>query len=387
MYKRIKVRLYPTYKQREMLDRHFDAYRWSYNLCLEYKQTLWAHHKINVTGYDMQNELFQIRKETEWLSKCKAECIRDAALNVDKSYKNFFKGKGYPKFKSKRGEQSFHAYQSIYSENGRLKFYGHKIKYRDSQERVELLETNKIKQVTFKRDVCGDYWATCLIEIPDLEPVTTNGKVVGLDLGLKDLLITSDGVTYENKKHLRNTYFKLRRLQRKHAKTKKGGKNREKLRVSIAKLHRKAFRQKEWYYHQITNELVRDNQVLVVETLRIKNMMKNHKLARSIGDASWGMLTNMLEYKCKLQGRELIKVDTLYPSSKTCSGCGNVKETLALKERDYSCECCGIVIDRDINAAINLRNSGLKTPVVPVEDSVNRQASEAGSEQLIDLLT
>lgn len=378
-YKSIKVRLYPTRKQIAMLDRHLSAARWAYNLCLEYKKTLWDDHKVSVSGYEMQKELFQIRKESEWLSKCKAESIRDAALKVENSYKNFFKGNGYPKFKSKKGEQSFHAYQAIYSENGRIKFYGHKIKYRDSQERVELLENSKIKQITFKRDSCGDYWATCLIEVSDIDPMPSTEKVTGIDLGLKDLVITSDGVKYENKKYLRNTHYKLRRLQRRFAKTKKGGKNREKLRKSIAKVHRKAYRQKEWYYHQITNELVRDNQVLVVETLRIKNMMKNGNLARSISDASWGMLTNMLEYKCKWHGRELIKVDTFYPSSKTCSGCGNVKKELKLSEREYICECCGLVIDRDINAAINLRNSGLKTSVVPVEDTDNGRAYEAGS--------
>lgn len=185
---------------------------------------------------------------------------------------------------------------------------------------------------------------------------------MGIFLGIKDLMIISEGEVFENKKFLQNTYFKLRRLQRKFSKTKKGGKNREKLRTKIAKINRKICRQKEHYYHQITNTLLRENQTIVMETLNIKGMMEEKKLSRNISDASWGLLTQMLEYKCKWYGRDLIKINKWYPSSKTCSKCGNVKKILLLSERTYKCEVCKTKIDRDLNAAINIKNTGLKIP-------------------------
>ena len=377
MYKRLKVKLYPTKNQIEMLENHFDGYRFAYNLSLEYKQHLWKYHKINISGFDLQKELFQIRKESDWLIKCKAECIRDAGLNVDKAYKNFFKGKGYPKYKSKKGGQSFSAHQSINYKNNKISFYKNKIKFKTSKKYNELLETHKIKQCTFKRDLCGDYWATLLIETEDTKVLPNSENIVGIDLGIKDLVITSEGQVFENKKFLQSNYYKLRRLQRRFAKTKKGSKNREKLRIRIAKLNRKICRQKEHYYHQITNELLRDNQTIVMETLNVKGMMEEKKLSRNISDASWGLLTQMLEYKAKWYGRELIKINQWFPSSKTCSNCGNVKETLLLSERTYKCEVCKTKIDRDLNAAINIKQTGIKIPEVAVENTSISLVDEA----------
>lgn len=377
MYKSLKVKLYPAKNQIEMLENHFNGYRYCYNLCLEYKQLLWNHYEISVSGFKMQAELLEIRKESDWLIKCKAECIRDSALNVEKAYKNFFKGKGFPKYKSKRGLQSFSAYQSINCKSNKLSFYKNKIKFKTSEEYNLLLETHKIKQCTFKRDSCGDYWATLLIEMEDLKVLPKSKNTIGIDLGIKDLVITSEGEVFENKKFLQSSYYKLRRLQRKFAKAKKGGKNREKSRIKIAKLNRKICRQKEHYYHQITNELLRDNQTIIMETLNVKGMMQEKKLSRNISDASWGLLTQMLEYKCKWYGRELIKINQWFPSSKTCSNCGNVKETLLLSERTYKCEVCNTKIDRDLNAAINIKNSGIKIPVVTVENSCNSEVYEA----------
>jgi len=377
MFKRLRVKLYPTQKQKEMFNMHFDGYRFAYNLCLQYKETLWKHHKLNVSGYTMQSELFEIRKQSDWLIKCKAECIRDAALNVEKTYKKFFKGNGFPKYKSKRGEQSFTAHQSINCKNNKISFFGEKIKFKTSEKHNQLLETHKIKQCTFKKDLCGDYWATLLIETEDVKSLPKSENTIGIDLGVKDLAVTSEGQVFENKKFLQSNYFKLRKLQRRLAKTKKGGQNREKLRIKIAKLCRKIKRQKEHHYHQITNELLSDNQTIVMETLNVKSMMEEKKISRNISDASWGLLTQMLEYKCNWYGRNLIKINKWYPSSKTCSNCGNVKEKLLLSERVYNCEVCKIEIDRDLNASINIRNSGIKIPEVTVENANISSVDEA----------
>ena len=200
---------------------------------------------------------------------------------------------------------------------------------------------------------------------------------MGIFLGIKDLVITSEGQVFENKKFLQNNYYKLRRLQRKFAKTKKGGKNREKLRIKIAKLCRTIKNQKEHYYHQITNELLSDNQTIVMETLNVKGMMEEKKLSRNISDASWGLLTQMLEYKCKWYGRELIKINRWFPSSKTCSNCGNIKETLLLSERVYNCDNCGLKIDRDLNASLNIKQTGIKMPKETAENTSISLVSEA----------
>jgi putative transposase len=368
MYKRLKVKLYPNKNQIEMLENHFNGYRYCYNLCLEYKQILWNHHKISVSGFTMQSELFKIRKQSNWLIKCKAECIRQAGGDVEKSYVNFFKGAGFPKFKSKKGIQSFTAYQAINCKNNKLSFYKNKIRIRDSIKYKELLEMHKIKRCTFKKDSCGDYWATLLIEIEDAKTLPNSVNIIGIDLGIKDLIITSEGEVFENKKLLQSNYYKLRRLQRKFSKTKKGGKNKEILRIKIAKINRKICRQKEHYYHQITNTLLRDNQTIVMETLNVKEMMKEKKLSRNISDASWGLLTQMLEYKSNWYGRDLIKINQWFPSSKTCSNCGNIKEILLLSERIYKCEVCKTEIDRDLNAAINIKNTGIKIPEESVEE-------------------
>lgn len=364
---RLNIKLYPTEKQKVVLNNHFNGYRFAYNLCLDYKSTMWKHHRINKSGYDMASELFEIRRETPWLADCKAECIREAALEVDKSFKNFFQGKGYPKFKSKYDKQSFHAYQNISCVGSRLKFYKQKIKFMCSEKYLNILNENKIKQVTFKRDACGDYWASCLVDIKPERVLPKTDKVVGIDLGIKDLVVTSDGDRFENKRYFTNSQDRLAVLQRRASRKKKGSNNRNKARIKVAKLHRKITRQREWYYHQISNQLLRENQTVVVETLRVKNMMGNKKLSKHIADASWSTLVNMLEYKAKWYGRDIVKVDTFYPSSKTCSDCGNVKEQLLLSERTYDCEYCGLSIDRDHNAAINLRNSGIKTPGEPAE--------------------
>ena len=360
MYKRLKVKIYPTYKQIEILENHFNAFRYCYNLCLEYKKILWFDHRKNVSGYDMGKELLQIRKQEDWLLKCKAECIREAGHQLDKSYKKFYKGKGFPKFKSRKGEQSFHAYQNINIKGNRVTFYKNSIKFKTSKHYEEQLEISKIKKVTFKKDLVGDYWATFLIEDKTDLTLPKKDNHIGVDLGIKDLAITSEGEVFENNRYLQKQHFKLRKLQRKFAKTKKGGKNREKLRVKIAKVYRKVLRQKEHHYHQITNKLIRENQTIVIETLKVKKMIEKKKLSREISDVSWGMFTNMLEYKANWCGRDLIKVDTYFPSSKKCSSCGNIKEELKLSQRQYKCDRCNTSLDRDLNAALNILQEGLR---------------------------
>lgn len=376
MLKRLKIRLYPNKKQKEVLNNHFNAYRFLYNLSLEYKIMMYKDYGINKSGYDLSGEILELRKEVGWLSKCKAECLREAGTDVDKTFKKFFKGSGYPKFKSKRSEDRFTALQAINCKDNILTFFKQKIKFKTSEKYKNLLNSHKIKQVTFKKDKCGDYWASCLIDTTDTKQLPKTDNTVGIDLGIKHLVITSDGEFFENKRYFDNTRKKLKRAQQKFSRTEKGSKNREKQAIKVAKIYRKISRQREHYYHQITNKLLNENQVIVMEDLKIQNMLEKRELSRLIADASWGLLTTMLEYKANWYGREIIKIDTYFPSSKMCSSCGNIKQDLKLSDRVYKCNNCDLEIDRDYNATLNIKNSGIKLPLEPVESEVTNSMNQ-----------
>jgi len=357
MYKNINIRLYPTEKQKKVLEKHFNGYRWCYNLCMEYKIHLWKYHKKNISGYDMQTELFDLIKDVSFLKGCKVECIRQSALDVDKTFKNFYKGSGYPKFKNKKSKPSFVSNQSIDIRKNKLLFFRNLIKFKTSDKYLEKLLNTKIKRCSFSKDKTGKYWASCLIEDNEVKniPILNNNKI-GIDLGLTHFLITSDGEFVDNNKFSIRNQYKLRRFQRRFCKTEKGSKNREKLRNKISKLHQKINNQKKHFFHQVSNKLIRDNQSISCETLKINNMLKNSKLSRSISDASWSTFVNIIEYKSLWYNREFYKVPTFYASSKTCNICGHKKEDLKLYERIYNCDRCGYSIQRDIGAAINIRD-------------------------------
>jgi putative transposase len=356
MYKRLNIRLYPTKKQEKVLDNHFNAYRFAYNLCLEYKSHLWKYHKINKSGFDLQSELCNLIKEIPFLKSCKVECIREAAIDVEKTFKCFFKGKGFPKFKSKKDKQSFVAQQAILIKNEKLFFFKNLIKFKTSDKYLEKLKNSKIKQCSFSKDKTGKYWASCLIEDNEVKILPKTENKVGIDLGLKHFIITSDGEFIENNKFYIRNQFKLKRLQRKFSKSKKGGKNREKLRLKIAKLFQKITNQKQYFFHEVSNKLIRENQSINIETLKVENMIKNRKLSKAIQDVSWSTFISILEYKCLWYNKELFKIPTFYPSSKLCSACGNKKEDLKLSDRVYNCESCGISLNRDLNASYNIRD-------------------------------
>lgn len=221
MLKRLNIRLYPTKKQEKVLNNHFNAYRFAYNLCLEYKSHLWKYHKVNKSGYDLQNELFTIIKEVEFLSKCKVECIRQAALDVDKNYKKFFEGNGFPKFKSKKDKQAFVANQSICIKKKKISFFKNLIKFKTSDRYFEKLKNYKIKQCSFFKDKTGKYWASCLIEDYGVNILPETQNKIGIDLGLKYFLVTSDGEYIKNKRFYIRSQFKLRRLKEDLVKLKK----------------------------------------------------------------------------------------------------------------------------------------------------------------------
>jgi len=390
MFKRIKVQIYPTKKQEVILQNHFDGYRFAYNLCLEYKKKMWGWYKVQLDDRDIEKELLKLRHELPFLKKCKSECIRQASIEVYNSYKQYYKNCGFPKFKKKESKQTFSSDQTLSIKNNKLKFFKSYYKFKTSDKYLEKLCKNKIKQCTFTKTSSGKYFASLLIEDSEIKILPQTNNIVGIDLGIKTFVTTSDNETFENLNLLKKQKYKLVKLYRKHSKTKFHGKNREKLRIKIAKTHEKIVNQRTHYYHQISNKLISDNQTIIIENLRVKNMVKNHKLAKSINDVSWSIFTEMLKYKSEWYGRELIRVDTFYPSSKLCSNCGNKKETLLLQTRIYNCDKCGFSLDRDLNAAINIRNqginiknSGIKIPEVSTE-GVGYEPNEVESKHFIN---
>lgn len=356
MNKRLNIRLYPTEKQKVILKNHINAYRFCYNLCLDYKIQLWKYYKISKSGFDLSGELCELIKEVDFLKECKVECLRQAAIDVEKSYNGFYKGKGFPKFKSKNKKQSFSAQQSVSIKKGKLSFFKNLIKFKTSKKYLLKLENTKIKQCCFSKDKTGKYWASCLIEDNEIKvlPVVTNS--VGFDLGLKEFLITSDGEFISNNKFSIRKQYKLRKLKRKFNKTEKGGKNREKLRIKVAKVYQKITNQKQHFFHQVSNKLIRENQSISCETLKVENMIKNKKLSKSIQDVSWSSFISILEYKCIWYNKELFRVPSFYASSKICSSCGNKKDDLKLSDRIYNCNNCNLSINRDLNSSYNLRD-------------------------------
>lgn len=358
MLKAIKIRLYPTFQQKEMLNRHFNGVRYLYNLGLEYKQTIYKSYGIKTSKFDLINQLPDVKEAAPWLNLCKAECLQTTFDNLDSAFKGFYQGAGFPKFKSKRGKQSFVQKQNfkILENINHLVFYKQKIKFKCSIRDTQDLRTGKIKRIIYSKDNLGHYYASVLIEYDQDLTLPKLDSKVGIDLGIKHFLVTSKGEYIKNPKFLKSSEKKLAKEQRKLSRKKKGSKNRDKQRIKVVKIHQKITNQRNHFFHQVTNKLINENQVIKVETLNVKGMIQNRRLSKSIQDASWSKFISILDYKSSWCGRSLDRIDRFYPSSKTCSNCGWIDENLTLSDRTFKCQSCRHTQDRDLNAAINIEN-------------------------------
>lgn len=379
MFKAYKYRIYPTPEQVQKIEQTFGVCRLVYNLGLQIKRDAWNEGQNNVSRFDLDKQLKDLKKECPWVAGVEANAISAALKNMDAAYVAFFKGGGYPKFKSKRGTQSFQSRQSISIHGNKLNIT--KIKNIPIVLSREL--AGKIKNVTISKTPTGKYFASILVNTPEVPPnKPTVVNAVGIDLGIKDFAITSAGVVYNNPKHLKSNLDRLKILQRRASRKKKGSANRKKANLRVAILHERITNQRLDFLHKVTSGLVRDNQAdtFVIEDLNVKGMISNHKLAQAISDVSWAKFRELLTYKCEWYGKNLIVIDRFAPSSKTCSCCGSVKE-LTLADRTYECESCGLVLDRDLNAAINIKQfglSGLGKPGEPSEVPVITRTNEEG---------
>ena len=364
-----KIRVYPTKVQITALKKACGVARFTWNHILgELERAYKAGYRYNI--YQLSRD-FNIYKHElfSWISESPKDCTAAPLLEVWGAYKKFFKKQsGFPKFK-KRGEKD-----SFYNSADRTKFIGEDYIRIAVIGKLKLSESprfsGKLSSCTVSRDV--DQWFVSVdYELPDPTAKITNGKKVGVDLGLNKFATLSDGTVFENPKHYKKLDQKLKKEQRSFSKKKLGSKNRIKQGNKVSKVYRKIRRQKQDFLHKVTSTLAKTKQEVVIEDLKVGNLMKNHKLARPIANVGWGEFRRQLEYKCKVYGSTLTVVDKFFPSSKLCSSCGFKLLKLLLSVRSWTCPKCGVLHDRDLNAAINLKHQsvGWVTPEIkPVEN-------------------
>ena len=304
-----------------------------------------------------------LKKEYEWLTDAYSQCLQVVALNLSQAYQNFFEKRArLPRFKSKHGKQSISYPAKVKFEGDYLKLPG-KVGLVYCVRHREFAGT--IKTVTISKNPDGKYYASILVDDgSELPSQSSDGKAIGIDLGLNHFAITSNGSKYDNPRHLAKHQRNLKRKQQKLSRKKKGSNNRQKARCKVAKVHSKISRCREDFLHKLSRKIVNENQVIAVENLNVKAMVRNHNLAKAISDCSWGMFCTMLKYKAEWQGKTYIEVDRFFPSSKTCHVCLNQVGSLPLDVRSWTCEHCQTIHDPDINAAINIRNEALRILVL-----------------------
>jgi putative transposase len=354
-----KERFYPTPEQTALLAQSFGCARFVWNNTLAYRTDAYQQRGESVSHSAAEKRLVALKTEYPWLKDVSSVILQQTLRDQQAAFDNFFNLRlkaRYPRFKRKDGRQSIRLTKAAF-------------RYRDGEITIAKATAplpirwsrslpSSPSSITISRDRAGRYFISCLCEFtPDVLPVTP--RVTGIDLGLSDLFVTSEGMKSGNPRHLKRYEAKLAYLQRRLAKKQKGSRNRHKLRQKVARLHARIADCRRDAIHKATRTLINENQVLCVESLNIVGMVKNRSLAKAISDAGWGEFVRQLEYKANWAGRQLVKVSQWLPSSKRCHGCGHKVEKLPLSRRHWHCERCGLAIDRDINAARNIRTAGL----------------------------
>ena len=360
----VKVRLYPTPEQEVLLAQHFGCARWWWNFALG--QAIETYRDTGKgLGRSALNALLpklKKNKETEWLGECYSQVLQAVTLNLTTAYKNFFDGRArFPRFKSKHSRQSIQYPQNVQVIGNTVKLPG---RVGTVNAKIHRPIEGTIKTVTVSLDPSGKYYASILTEIEGESPIPSReGKVIGVDLGLKHFAVTSDGnkvSKYDNPKHLAKYEKNLKRKQQKLARKQKGSNSRHKYRKVVARVYERVSNSRADFLHKLSQKLVNENQVVVVENLYVKGMVRNHNLAKAISDVGWGMFTNFLAYKLEKKGGKLVEIDRWFPSSKLCSNCYHQVEEMPLDVREWTCPHCGTHHDRDGNAATNIREEGIR---------------------------
>lgn len=362
MLRRYQYRLYPTRDQEVLIAKHLGCCRYVYNWALDRKNLAYHDDGISLSGYDLMKQLPALKAELPWLKEVNAQSLQQSIHHLSRAFTNFFEGRAdEPTFKKKHApEQAFTVPQSytVDFEQGTVKL-----------PKIGAIKTvfhrrfeGRMKTATVICRSTGRYLISIVVEDGRKPPHPADpipDQTVGIDLGLTHYAVLSTGEKVANPNYLKNTQTRLAVLQRRLDRKQKGSKNRGKARLKVARCHQKIADQRRDFQHQLSSRLVRENQALAVESLNVDGMVKNHSLAGAISDAGWGSFVSMLAYKCQEAGKTLLKIGMFEPSSKTCSVCGYWKTDLTLKDREWACPECGTHHDRDLNAAINIKQFAL----------------------------
>jgi len=358
-----KYRFYPTDEQTDLLTRTFGCVRYVWNWALEERQRAYAVEGRSISHAESDRALTILKADGqhEWLREVSSIPLQQTLRHLQSAYAAFFaKYARYPKFKSK------------HTSRASATFVGHSFSFKGNELYLAkmtepltvhwsrpLPKNTQPSSVTVTRDAACRWFVSILVDDPTIKPLRRSKKSMGIDAGLTSLLTLSTGEKIKNPRHERRDRKRLAKAQKQLSRKQKGSKNREKAKLKVARAHARIADRRKDHLHKLTTRLVRENQTLVIEDLSVSNMVRNHKLARSISDASWSTMRSMLEYKAEWYGREVIAVDRWYPSSKTCSTCGKIRKSLPLSVRKWRCARCKTVHDRDINAACNILTAGL----------------------------
>jgi putative transposase len=367
MLKAYKYAILPTEEQEQQLAKFFGSCRFVYNLGLETKLQAWASARKHLTCIDLANQMKELKDtEAQWLHECPSQTLQMALRNLDNAYTQFFKGGGFPKFKSKHIRQSIQFPQGVKTDFEKSVIFLPKLKNVTCIFHRQF--KGEIKTVTVSKTPTGKYFVSILVEnqnqLSKKKPVKEK-TAVGIDLGVKTFCTLSDGTTFSNPKFLRRNLIRLRVEQRKLNRRFKKGANEQsksylKQKLVVAKLNEHIKNQREDYLHKASTQIIRSFDTVCVEDLNIKGMMQNEKIALAIGEVGWHKFKAMLEYKAEWYGKNILYIGRFQPSSKLCSSCGTIFKELSLKDRSWTCQSCGTHHDRDVNAAKNIKIFGLR---------------------------
>ncbi len=359
--KAYQYRIYPTQEQAHILARTFGCCRYAYNWALRARTDAFFQRGERLSYHQLAGMLTDLKKQeaTAWLSEVSSVPLQQSLRHLDRAFRNFFEGRAqYPTFHKKHGVQAATYAANAFTWNGTQLTLAKMDAPLDIHWSRSLPKGCQPSSVTITKDGANRYFISILVE-EEIKHLPIVNKQVGLDLGLKSMVITSDGHTYGNPTFFAQDEKKLGKAQRRHARAKKGSQNRRKAQLKVARIHARIADRRRDSQHKLSTEVIRENQIVCLESLQVKNMVQNHTLAKAISDVGWSEFVRQLAYKAEWYGRTLIKIDTWYPSSKRCFDCGHVLDSLTLDIRSWTCPECGVQHDRDLNAAKNVLAAGL----------------------------
>lgn len=359
MLKSYKYKIKPNEEQKVLLNKHFGSIRFAYNYFLNERKVEYETNKQTLNYNDNSSALTKLKKQEEfkWLKEINSQSLQHSLKGLDDAYNSFFKKRtGFPKFKSKHHKNSFKVPQYVKVVDSKLIIP----KFKDP---IKMIQDRKfkgeIRQATLSKTSTNEFFVSILIET-DYKKFEKTGKEVGIDLGIKDFLTTSDGFKYKNNRYTKSYSKKLKEHQQHLSKKIKGSNKYNKQKLKVAKLHKKITNSRLDNLHKVSTELIKKYDVIYLEDLNIKGMIKNHKLSKHISDVSWGKFLTLLEYKALWNDKKIVKIDRFFPSSKQCSCCGYINQNLDLSIREWTCPSCKTKLDRDFNASKNILKEGIK---------------------------